>query len=64
MGCCNKNSLVIPPEQQKLINEINKRSSSVVKSNRSPRGTIAKQCLNCGTKTIVNICPVCRYPIK
>ena len=56
MACCGK-GLKIPPEQQKILDEINrKRAGSGVKSNRSPAGTIAKQCPKCGTKTIVNIC--------
>ena len=59
MACCGKN-IKLPPEQQKILDEINrKRRNSGVKSNRSPAGTIAKQCPKCGTKTIVSICPIC-----
>jgi hypothetical protein len=62
MACCGK-GLKIPKENQKLVEDINKNISrhtgGAIKSNRTPAGTIAKQCPNCGTKTIVNICPIC-----
>ncbi len=60
MGCCGNKNINIPKSEQKIVNKIN----TIVKSNRSPRGTIAKQCLNCGTKTIANTCPVCFFPVK
>lgn len=67
MACCGK-GLKIPADQQKIINEVNKQNQDklriarpVVKSNRTPAGTMAKQCPVCGTKTIVNICPICSY---
>lgn len=63
--CCgsNNNNIRIPANQKNIIDavekNINNSRSSGIKSNRSRPGTIAKSCPNCGTKTIVNICPVC-----
>jgi hypothetical protein len=67
MACCGKGKLKIPKEQQDLINKINSNQNSnstpsnysVVKSNRSRPGTIAKECPKCSTKTIGTVCPVC-----
>lgn len=64
MACCGKgNNLNIPKTQQKIIEvvkkDINRYKGGAIKSNRTPAGTLARQCPNCGTKTIVNICPIC-----
>jgi sensor histidine kinase regulating citrate/malate metabolism len=64
--CCGKasNQISIPSKQQELIKAIKenlKPGSSVVKSNRSRPGMIAKECPICGTKTVVNYCPICSY---
>jgi hypothetical protein len=64
MTCCgNGNNIHIPSTQKTIIDLIEKKvdnsRTSSIKSNRSRPGTIARQCPNCGTKTIVNICPIC-----
>jgi hypothetical protein len=64
MACCGKKNLNIPTNQQKIINVVKNKQqipNSAVKSNRSRPGYIAKQCPNCGTKSIFNICPICSY---
>lgn len=66
MGCCGKKNIVIPRDQQQIVDKLHESKDirNVVKSNRSPRGSLARQCLNCGTKTIANVCPVCFFPLK
>lgn len=68
MSCCKR----IRPaaDQQAVVNKVQEASKSPsvsvftpntgTKSNRSPAGTIARQCQNCGTKTISKICPICQ----
>lgn len=64
MACC-KRVTNIPEEQQRIIKVVNNNvSPSIVKSNRSPAGTVVKQCHNCGTKSIISICPVCSTVLK
>ena len=69
MACCQKINH-IPPDQQRIIKAVQDTpttsyyTGSLVKSNRSPAGTIAKQCPNCGVKTIVSMCPICSTPLK
>ena len=64
MGCCNK-KIKIPKDQQAIVKAINDnrqlRNSSATKSNRSPAGTLAKECPQCKTKTIISVCPVCGF---
>ena len=68
MGCCGKRiNYNIPRDQQKIIDKIdstNLRNSSATKSNRSPAGTVARECPNCKTKTILRICPVCSFKLN
>lgn len=72
MSCCKR---IRPNQDQvKVVNKVKQltkpsvvnsvyKPNSAVKSNRSPAGTIARQCTNCGTKTIAKICPVCQILI-
>lgn len=65
MGCCGRKDFNIPTNQQRVIDSVKNISptngNSAIKSNRSRPGTIAKQCPNCNTKSIFNICPICSY---
>ena len=62
MGCCNKHKIKIPKDQQKIVKAI--QNNSAVKSNRSPAGTIIRECPNCKTRTVTRICPVCGLKIS
>jgi len=73
MTCCRK---VIPDKnQQKIIDRVNQQNqtqgqpsvfipNTSSKSNRAPAGYIARQCNNCGTKTISIICPTCQNKLQ
>jgi beta-lactam-binding protein with PASTA domain len=64
MGCCGKKGLKIPNSQRKIIEAVQnspKKTTSIIKSNRSRPGTVAKQCPSCGAKVLYNVCQFCFY---
>lgn len=64
-GCCGGGKVNIPSDQQKIVDAVKKKENYTpntgVKSNRTPAGTIAKQCPQCGTKSTGNSCPICHF---